>query len=97
MSTELIIVREYCQKLQINPDFIALLSDEGLIEIDMIDNEQYIHASQLKTLEQYIRWHYDLSINVAGIDAIRHLLNRMDKMQQEIIELKSRLRLYNED
>ena len=33
MQTELIIVSEYCHKCQIEPSFIDLLQEEGLIEI----------------------------------------------------------------
>ena len=33
MQTELIIVNDYCHKCHIDPSFITLLGDEGLIEI----------------------------------------------------------------
>jgi len=93
MNTELIIIREYCIQSRIEPDFIVQLENEGLIEITVIDNESYINISQLKNLEQYARWHYDLSINVEGIDVIRNLLDRMDDMQGEILKLREQLRL----
>lgn len=93
MNTELIIIREYCTKSQIDIDFIEQLENEGLIELTVINNEQYIDISQLSTLEQYVRWHYDLSINVEGIDVIKNLLDRMDEMQQEIQQLKQFIRL----
>lgn len=93
MNTELIIIREYCIKSQIDPDFIVRLEAEGLIEITVIDNESYIDISQLRNLEQYARWYYDLSVNVEGIDVIRNLLDRMDDMQDEIFRLREKLRL----
>ena len=93
MNTELIIIREYCTQSRIEPDFIVQLENEGLIEITVIDNETYIIASQLRNLEQYARWHYDLSINIEGIDVIRNLLDRMDDMKDEIFKLKEKLRL----
>jgi hypothetical protein len=40
--------------------------------------------------------YYDLSINIEGIDAIHHLLKRMESMQQEIYSLHSRLRLFED-
>ncbi len=95
MDTELIIVREYCRKLAIEPGFIDLLWEEGLIDVDVIDEERYLHVSQLRELEQYINWHYDLSINIAGIGTIRHLLDRMTTMQQEIMDLRNRLSLFD--
>ena len=69
------------------------LENEGLIQISIVDNERYIHISQLRHLDQYVRWYYDLSINVAGIDVIQNLLDKIDTMQDEILRLKEQLRL----
>lgn len=93
MNTDLIIIREYCQQSQVEPDFILQLEEEGLIEITVVENERYINISQLKDLEQYARWHYDLSINIEGIDVIKNLLDKIDNMQNEIFRLKEMLRL----
>ncbi len=93
MNTELIIIKEYCIQNQIDPEFIIQLENEGLIEINIIENEQYIHVSQLSLLDQYIRWHYDLSINIEGIDVIQNLLQKINDMQKEILRLRQQLRL----
>lgn len=93
MTSELIIIREYCIQNQVEPDFIIQLEDEGLINVHIVDDERYIHISELKYLEQYTRWYYDLSINVAGIDVIQNLLDRVDDLQDEIHRLKERLQL----
>lgn len=94
MQTDLIIVSEYCQKCHIDPSFILLLEEGGLIDIDTVGGEKYLLSSQLRELEQYTRMYYDLSINIEGIDAIHHLLNRMDALHQEMNRLRNRLRLY---
>lgn len=93
MNTELIIIKEYCSRNQIEPEFIVQLENEGLIEVNTLEGEQYIHVSQLRLIDRYVRWHYDLSINIEGIDVIQNLLNRMDDMQKEIFLLRERLRL----
>ncbi len=97
MQTDLIIIREYCRNSDIEPSFINLLKESGLIDISEIEEEQYILSSQLSDIEKYARLHYDLSINIEGIEAIRHLLDRIDELQQEIRELRSRIRLFSED
>lgn len=97
MQSELIIVREYCQKSHIEPDFIFLLEEGGLIDITIVEGERYLYSSQLHELERYSRMYYDLSINIEGIDAIHHLLNRVESMQQEIENLKNKLRLYESE
>lgn len=94
MQTDLIIVSEYCQKCHIDPSFILLLEEGGLIDISTVGGKRYLLSSQLKNVEQYTRMYYDLSINIEGIDAIQHLLGRMDTLLHEINSLKNRLRLY---
>ena len=90
MQTDLIIVSEYCRICHIEPSFLYLLQKGGLIEIDTVEGESYLPASQLYDVERY----YDLSINIEGIDAIHHLLGRVESLQQEVNRLKSKLRLY---
>ncbi|MEL5894971.1 chaperone modulator CbpM [Bacteroides sp. GD17] len=96
MQNELIIVSEYCSKCHIEPSFIDMLQEGGLIDIQTEEGERYLLFSQLPDVERYSRMYYDLSINMEGIDAIHHLLERLEEMQQEIHSLRSRLRLFGE-
>lgn len=96
MQTDLIIVSEYCRICHIDPSFLFMLEKGGLIEIDTVEGERYLPVSQLFDVERYTRMYYELSINVEGIDAIHHLLERMKSMQSEISHLKSKLRLYED-
>ena len=93
MQTELIIVSEYCQKCHIEPSFIDLLEEGGLIEVRAEAGEHYLLVAQLPEVERYSRMYYDLSINIEGIDAIHHLLERMEGMRREINSLHNRLSL----
>lgn len=93
MQTEFIIVSEYCHKCHIDPSFIILLEEGGLIEIHTEEEERYLLSSQLRDLEKYTRWYYDLSINIEGIDAIRHILARMKVLQDEMNQLKRKLEI----
>ena len=40
------------------------------------------------------RMYYELNINVPGIDALKHLLEKIKQLQQEAEILKARLRIY---
>lgn len=91
METDLIIITEYCEKSHTDPDFLISLEEGGLIEIRNIDGQQYLLASQLGELERYSHLYYDLAINIEGIDAIRHMLNRMTQLQREINQLRRQL------
>ena len=88
MQTELIIVSEYCQKCHIEPSFIEMLEEGGLINVRTEAGKHYLLVSELPNVERYSRMYYDLSINMEGIDAIHHMLERMDDMRREITSLR---------
>lgn len=97
MQTELIIVSEYCHKCHIEPSFIDMLQEGGLIEVRTEAGERYLLLSQLPDVERYSRMYYDLSINMEGIDAIHHMLERIEGMRKEINLLRSQLLLYRRE
>ncbi|MDO3627941.1 chaperone modulator CbpM [Mucilaginibacter sp. BT774] len=98
MSTAtLISTTEFCTWHQVEHTFIHSLSEAGLIEITLIDQDEFIHETQLQRLEKMVRLHHELEINLAGIEAITHLLDRVEAMHQEMRLLKNRLRLYERD
>lgn len=94
METDFIIISEYCQKSHIEHSFIISLEEGGLIEVQNINGEKCFPISQLRELERYTHLYYDLSINMEGIDAIHHLLERMIKLQSEISQLRNELIIY---
>ncbi|WP_300725998.1 chaperone modulator CbpM [uncultured Bacteroides sp.] len=96
MQNDLIIINDYCSHCNIEPDFILMLGEDGLINIQVIDNTNYFPASQLSDLERYAHLYYDLSINVAGIDAIHNLLDRIEALQRRVRYLENELRFYEE-
>lgn len=94
MEAALILISEYCAQCKVEQTFIQSLRDEGLIELTVVEEEHYISEEQLDDLEQFRRWYYDLHVNIEGIDALKHLVKKVRIMQQEIDQLKSRLKLY---
>jgi chaperone modulatory protein CbpM len=98
MQTEhFISADEFCIYHNIEFSFIKNLEDFGLIEVKTFEETRYIHEDELEKLERMLRLHIDLEINMEGIDAITHLLKRINSMQEEIRVLKNKLRLYEED
>jgi thiaminase len=91
---EMIIIEEYIRHSHIDPQFIDLLEENDLIHLEEIDSERYLHQDELNNLESYARLYYDLSINIEGIDAIRHLLERIHILQEEMQDLRNRLQLW---
>ena len=90
----LIPANEFCLHHNIEVSFINSLREYGLVECTIIDNAPFVAATQLKELEKFIRLYYELDINLEGIDAIIHLLKKLENMQNEMAILKNKLRLY---
>lgn len=90
----LINIKEYCLQYDIEQNFLIELEDSGIIYYHAAGEEKYIQEEQFPELERYIRFYYDLHINVEGIDAIRHLLHKIQDMEQEIKSLRNQLRLH---
>ena len=55
METDLIIVREYCQKSHVDPSFILSLEEDGLIDIRVVDGERYLLESRFGTIYSLAR------------------------------------------
>ena len=93
-SNELIPVHSFCVSHKIELSFIESLQQYGLVEITTIEEQTYLAAEQLTELEKYVRLHYDLDINLEGIEAIRHLLEKLNEMQARNIQLQNKLNLF---
>lgn len=96
MPEHLISTDEFCAHYHVEYTFINSLQQHGLIEITTIDEGSFIDHDHLKNIESLLRLHYDLDINLEGIEAITYLLNRVKNMQEEITELKNKLSLYED-
>ena len=96
-TKKFIAVNEFCTSHNIDITFISTLHQHGLIELTTTRETSFIEAEQLHQIEKFINLHYELDINMEGIETISWLLNRMDAMQDEITALRNRLRLYESD
>ncbi len=90
----LIALDEFCVKHEIEISFIDSLQQNGLIEITMIEDAWFIDSDQLLQLEKFVRFYYELDINLEGIETISHLLERVNALQDELTMLKNRLGIY---
>lgn len=86
-----ISVAECCVHYSIETTFVMQLDEYGLIELDHSGQSAFIAYEQLPELEKYMHLHYDLDINMEGLEAIRHLLQRMQQLQQELKRLENEL------
>ena len=98
MTTEqLIAANDFCVYHEVEYTFIDSLQQAGLVSVMVIDQITYIPENELQKLERMIRLHNELEINIPGIEAITHLLQRVEELQEASLQLKNRLRLYESD
>ncbi|RYG03569.1 MAG: MerR family transcriptional regulator [Chitinophagaceae bacterium] len=93
-NENLISASDFCECHRIDVSFISTLSDFGLIRTHIVSQQVCLEPDELEKLEKIITLHNQLDINLEGIEAISHLLERMDELRQEIVSLKNKLRLY---
>ena len=98
METEKMIPAcEFCMYHNIELSFIYSLNESGLIDITSIEEKIFVPVSQLKHLEKLMRLKEELDINVEGIETITYLLQRMNDMQQHILQLTNKLAFYENE
>lgn len=79
---------------EVEESFIESLQEVGLIQLIDQDEDRFVAYDDLSDLEQFIRWYYEMDINVGGIDALHHMLQRVRSLQSEITQLRHELQFY---
>ena len=95
-SRNLISIQLLCRRYNVPVSFINTLQEFQLIEVIFENDDFYIHIAQIKEVERMMRLHYDLDINIEGVDAIYNLLEQVNSLKEEITSLHNRLRLYED-
>lgn len=84
------ISRKECVALyNIEIHFFDALVESGLIAVIEEQHELYMDFEDLSNLERYANLHYDLEINVAGIEVISRLLQTVKQLQEENRKLQT--------
>jgi len=97
MKEQLIPAQTICSHYNIEISFVDTLHHMGLIQVEIVEQNQFIHEDQISELEKIIRLHTELDINLEGIDIVLNLLQKERELQYEILMLKNKLRLYEND
>jgi hypothetical protein len=93
MNTDNLIRIEYfCEQYNVEPAFVNSLHEFGLINVMVVEDSKYLSNEDLKEIEKMIRLHYELGINMEGIDVISNLLNQIADLQQELTVARNKIR-----
>lgn len=90
MERNLIPAKEFCLYHNIEYTFIDDLQDSGLISVVSVEQTPFIEAGELEKLEKLVRLHYELEINVQGLETICYLLEKLERMQKELLQFRNR-------
>lgn len=93
-TKNLISLQQFCKHYNVPITFINALNEYELVEIIVSKSENYLRIKELNEVEKMMRLHYDLDINIEGIDAIYNLLKQLEILQEEIKQLNNKLRFY---
>lgn len=95
-TNDLISIQRFCKHYNVPNSFIDKLYEYELIEIIETKNELCIYKTQIKDVEKIIRLHFELDINMEGVDVIYNLLRQIDALKTDIDRLNNRLRIYED-
>ncbi len=95
-TPEFISIQLFCSHYNVPMSFINALHEFDLIEITSIQEIYCIHKTQIGEIEKMIRLHYDLDINLEGVDAIYNLLKQVKSLQQDIVLLNNKLNRFKD-
>mgnify|MGYP000488653661 CR=1 FL=1 len=96
MEDNLIAIAKVCTHYEIELSFLDALDKTGLIEIVVIEQDNFIDQDQIGELEKIIRLHHELNVNIEGIDVVLNLLEKEKDLREELKAVKNRLKLYEE-
>jgi len=91
------ISREELVKIyNIEITFFDELVDNGLLNVETEDNVRYLIYEDLQVFEKFANWHYDLEVNLPGLEVIHNMLRKMDDLHQKNRDLMNKLSVIRE-
>ena len=90
-TSSIIPAADFCLLHQIELSFIQSLHESGLINIIIIEQTVFLPVSEIGQLEKLIRLYQEMDINLEGIEAIVYLLEKIESLQQQVVQLQNEL------
>lgn len=86
------ISREELVKIyNIEITFFDELVDVGLLNVETENEIRYLLYEDLPVFERFTNWHYDLEINLPGLEVINDMLLRIKDLKKENRDLMNKL------
>lgn len=63
--------------------FFDSLQEAGLLQTEEEQNTTYLRYEDLDAFERFTTWHYDLEVNLPGLEVLSHLLQKIEELRLE--------------
>ncbi|WP_027377142.1 chaperone modulator CbpM [Kaistella palustris] len=63
--------------------FFDSLEESGLLHTENENDIKYLRYEELPAFERFANWHYDLEVNLPGLEVLHHLLEKMEELRAE--------------
>jgi pyridoxine 5'-phosphate synthase PdxJ len=84
MKNVTISVIQFSKYHQIEPQFVIDLYKNDLVVLHERNQEYFIEENDLKLIERFIEFHYNLGVNLEGLEVIHHLLKQIKTLQKQL-------------
>lgn len=92
------ISREELVKIyEIDITFFDELEEFGLLKTELENDVKYLLFEDLSVFEKLTNWHYDLEVNMPGLQIIQNLLNQIHSLQAENKKLMRKMISFTDD
>jgi hypothetical protein len=86
-----ISIRTFCQLHGVRESFVHSMNEFEIVRINQRKGEAMLPLEELPLLEKMVRLHNELDINEEGVQAIFHLLQQVEDLQDEVAKLRRKL------
>jgi len=83
------VISVAARMLEVHPQTLRMYERQGLVRPRRIGHIRMFSDSDVERIRQILRLKADLGVNLAGVEVILNLLDRIDELQQEIERIRA--------
>jgi hypothetical protein len=89
MKKEAIKLEVFCQFHNVDHELIYSLIEYGFFEVVKENEDIFIPNSEVEEVERFVRLSTELGVNLAGLEVINHMRQKMLLLRRELSNLKT--------
>lgn len=92
--TNFIAAKDLCTVYGMDYNFIIAIKEAGLLEFKEENQDLFVEENLLENFDKLWRLHYEMEINVEGMETINHLLHQLHLLQIELKSAQAKIQFY---